>query len=131
MTRLVGMAASLGVTKVRVTGGEPLTRRNVLEFFRQLSLIESIRDIGISTNGTLLAKTVDPGRTVAESLAQLRVKNLNVSLDTLDRETYAMITGRDALPQTLAGLEPGKPSVLTQIPLNRHLLPLHTHRLLQ
>src|ERR1700730_4093822 len=84
MTRLVQIAASLGVTKIRVTGGEPLTRRNVLDLFRQLSLIESITDIGISTNGTLLAKTVDAGRTMAESLAQLRVKNLNVSLDTLD-----------------------------------------------
>jgi cyclic pyranopterin phosphate synthase len=122
MTRLVGIAASLGVTKIRVTGGEPLTRRNVLEFFRQLSLIESIRDIGISTNGTLLAKTVDPGRTVAESLAQLRVKNLNVSLDTLDRETYAMITGRDALPETLAGLEAGKRAGFTQIRLNSVLI---------
>ncbi len=101
MTRLVGIAAGLGVTKIRVTGGEPLTRRNVLEFFRQLSLIESIRDIGISTNGTLLAKPVEPGRNVADTLARLRVKNLNVSLDSLDRETYAMITGRDALPETL------------------------------
>src|SRR5260370_7675040 len=111
MTRLVGIAASLGVTKVRVTGGEPLTRRNVLEFFRQLSLIESIRDIGISTNGTLLAKTVHPGRTVAESLAQLRVKNLNVSLDTLDRQTYPIITSRHALPQTSACLQPRNHSV--------------------
>src|SRR6266436_3737500 len=108
MTRLVGIAASLGVTKIRVTGGEPLTRRNVLEFFRQLSLIESIRDIGISTNGTLLAKPVEPGR--------------NVALDTLDRETYAMITGRDALPQTLAGLEAGKRAGFTQIRLNSVLI---------
>jgi cyclic pyranopterin phosphate synthase len=55
-------------------------------------------------------------------LAQLRVKNLNVSLDTLDRETYAMITGRDALPETLAGLEAGKRAGFTQIRLNSVLI---------
>jgi GTP 3',8-cyclase len=122
MTRLVRIAASLGVTKIRVTGGEPLTRRNVLEFFRQLSLIESITEIGISTNGTLLAKRAETGRTVAESLAQLRVKHLNVSLDTLDQETYAVITGRDALPETLQGLEAGKRAGFAQIRLNSVLI---------
>jgi cyclic pyranopterin phosphate synthase len=118
MTRLVRVASGLGVTKIRVTGGEPLTRRNVLEFFRQLSLIETIRDIGISTNGTLLAKRTEAGHTVAESLAQLRVKHLNVSLDTLNREIYATITGRDALPETLQGLEAGKRAGFAQIRLN-------------
>src|SRR3984957_14191327 len=122
MTRLVQIAASLGVTKIRVTGGEPLTRRNALEFFRQLSFVESITDIGISTNGTLLAKRVETGHTVAESLAQLRVKHLNVSLDTLDQETYALITGRDALPETLQGLEAGKRAGFAQIRLNSVLI---------
>lgn len=122
ITRLVQIAASLGVTKVRVTGGEPLTRRNVLGLFQQLSLIESITDIGISTNGTLLANRVETGLTVAESLAQLGVKHLNVSLDTLDRETYATITGRDALPETLQGLEAGKRAGFAQIRLNSVLI---------
>jgi GTP 3',8-cyclase len=122
MTRLVQIAAGLGVTKIRVTGGEPLTRRNVLEFFRQLSLIESINEIGISTNGTLLAKRTETGLTVAESLARLRVKHLNVSLDTLDQETYATITGRDALPETLRGLEAGKRAGFAQIRLNSVLI---------
>ncbi len=122
MTRLVQIAAGLGVTKIRVTGGEPLTRRNVLEFFRQLSLIESIKEIGISTNGTLLAKRTETGLTVAESLARLRVKHLNVSLDTLDQETYAAITGRDALPETLRGLEAGKSAGFAQIRLNSVLI---------
>ena len=122
MTRLVQIAASLGVTKIRVTGGEPLTRRNVLEFFRELSLVESITDIGISTNGTLLAKRAQTGLTVAESLAQLRVKHLNVSLDTLDQETYATITGRDALLETLKGLDAGKRAGFAQIRLNTVLI---------
>ena len=122
MTRLARIASDLGVTKIRVTGGEPLTRRNVLEFFRQLNTLEKIRDIGISTNGTLLAKLTESGQSVAERLAQLRVKNLNVSLDTLDRETYASITGRDALPETLQGLEAGKRAGFFQIRLNTVLI---------
>jgi cyclic pyranopterin phosphate synthase len=122
MTRLVRIAASLGVTKIRVTGGEPLTRKNVLEFFRQLSLIETIRDIGISTNGTLLTKRTETGQSVAQHLAELRVKNLNVSLDSLDPEIYAAITGRDALADTLQGLEAGKRAGFAKIRLNSVLI---------
>src|SRR5215210_5174974 len=63
--RLVRIAARLGVRKVRVTGGEPLTRRDVLWFCRELALVRGIDDIGLSTNGTLLARVVagigDPG----------------------------------------------------------------------
>ena len=118
MTRLVRIAATLGVTKIRVTGGEPLTRKNVLEFFRELSQLEAIRDIGISTNGTLLAKRIENGPTIAEHLTRFRVKNLNVSLDSLDPEIYAAITGRDALAETLQGLEAGQRAGLTQIRLN-------------
>jgi GTP 3',8-cyclase len=118
MTRLVRIGADLGVSKVRVTGGEPLTRRGILEFFRQLSRIEKIRDIGISTNGTLLAKRTETGKTIAEGLAGLRVKNVNVSLDSLERDVYAAITGRDALPETLAGLKSAQQAGFTQIRLN-------------
>jgi cyclic pyranopterin phosphate synthase len=122
MTRLVRIAADLGVSKVRVTGGEPLTRRGVLEFFRQLSGIERIREIGISTNGTLLAKQTDTGRPMAQQLAELRVKNVNVSLDSLDRQVYAAITGRDALPETLAGLRAAQSAGFVQIRLNAVLI---------
>jgi GTP 3',8-cyclase len=118
MTRLVRIGADLGVSKVRVTGGEPLTRRGILQFFRQLSRIERIRDIGISTNGTLLAKRTENGKTIAEELADLRVKNVNVSLDSLDRDVYAAVTGRDALPETLAGLRSAQQAGFTQIRLN-------------
>jgi GTP 3',8-cyclase len=118
MIRLVRIGADLGVSKVRVTGGEPLTRRGILEFFRQLSQIEKIRDIGISTNGTLLAKRTETGKTIAAELAALRVKNVNVSLDSLDRDVYAAITGRDALPETLIGLKSAQQAGFTQIRLN-------------
>src|SRR5881275_2834569 len=58
--RLVGVAEGLGVKKVRVTGGEPLTRRGVLQFFEVLATIAGLDDIGISTNGTLLAREAAP-----------------------------------------------------------------------
>src|SRR3954467_8989923 len=65
--RLVRIAAGLGVTKVRITGGEPLTRRDVLGFFQQLPTIAGINDIGISTNGTLLARCSSGGLHAASS----------------------------------------------------------------
>ncbi len=106
MIRIVRVAASLGVTKLRVTGGEPLTRRGVLEFFRQLQAIPTIRDLGVSTNGSLLGKPVldHGGKTMAECLRHYGVRTINVSLDTLDRATYARVTGRDYLPRTLEGI---------------------------
>ena len=65
ITRLVRIASDLGVSKIRITGGEPLTRRDVLKLFQQLSELRGITDIGLSTNGSLLAKPVDGGQTVA------------------------------------------------------------------
>ena len=103
--RLVRIAATLGVSKVRVTGGEPLTRRDVLRFFRELRSVPGIDDIGISTNGTLLARRSADGLTTAQALRSCAVNSVNVSLDTLDREVYAAITGRDFLPQVLEGLD--------------------------
>src|ERR1700722_4238687 len=81
ITRLVGIASELGVTKIRITGGEPLVRQNVLQLFRQLSGLAKITDIGISTNGSLLAKTVENGETVARALVKSRVRTAYISLD--------------------------------------------------
>ena len=106
ITRIVRVAASLGVTKLRVTGGEPLTRRGVLELFRLLREVPAIRDLGVSTNGSLLGRSVPDhgGLTMAECLRTYGVRTVNISLDTLDRAAYARTTGRDFLPQTLAGI---------------------------
>jgi GTP 3',8-cyclase len=122
MQRLVRVASELGVKKIRVTGGEPLTRRNILEFFRQISVLPKIQEIGVSTNGSLLAKEVSPGVTMAQALRQLRVTSLNVSLDTLQAEVYAAITGRDFLNQTLAGLRAAQEAGFTNIRLNTVLI---------
>ena len=107
LARVVRVSASLGVSKLRVTGGEPLTRRDVLRFFDLLAQIRGLRDIGVSTNGSLLAKPVpgQEGRNMAECLRVRGVRTVNISLDTLDRATYARVTGRDYLPQTLAGID--------------------------
>src|ERR1043165_1877604 len=82
--RLVRIATELGVSKVRVTGGEPLTRRDVLHFMRELPKISGLDDIGLSTNGTLLGREVEKGRTMAAALRDAGVKSVNISLDTLD-----------------------------------------------
>ncbi len=97
--RLIRIATELGVSKVRITGGEPLTRRDVLSFFEMLRSVPGINDLGLSTNGTLLARAdCTPACTMAEALRAARVNSVNVSLDTLDREVYAQTTGRDFLP---------------------------------
>ncbi len=137
--RLIRVSARLGVRKVRVTGGEPLTRRDVLPFLQQLGQIAGIDDIGLSTNGTLLARPVagvaDPGRsarghvldqpgsatsatTMATALRSAGVRTVNVSLDTLDRDDYRTTTGRDFLPDALAGIDAASAAGFEMIKLN-------------
>src|SRR5258708_20014502 len=69
--RLVRVASELGVRKVRITGGEPLTRRNILELFRQISILPKIQEIGVSTNGSFLAREVDPADPIAQPFRRL------------------------------------------------------------
>src|SRR5450432_1722960 len=103
--RLIRIAAGLGVKKVRVTGGEPLTRRDVLSFCERLTKIPGIDDVGLSTNGTLLTREAKPGIAMARAMREAGVRTVNISLDTLDREDYRLTTGRDFLPETLAGID--------------------------
>ncbi len=95
--RLIRVAAELGVSKVRVTGGEPLTRRDVINFIQQIPQIAAIKSIGLSTNGTLLAREITPTRTMADALRDAGVQAMNISLDTLDAEVYSQITNEDQL----------------------------------
>ncbi len=112
--RLIRIAAELGVTKIRITGGEPLTRRDVLKFVQQLPAIPGLSDIGVSTNGTLLARGTIAGTTMAQALRNARVNSINISLDTLDRDAYRETTGRDFLPQVLEGIEA---AIAARVPL--------------
>jgi len=122
ITRLVRVASELGVKKIRVTGGEPLVRRDVLTLFQQLGELPKITDIGVSTNGSLLGKPASTGQTVAKSLVRSGVRTANISLDTLNRELYRAITGRDLLTQTLEGIAAAKAAGFALIKLNTVLM---------
>ena len=120
--RLIRIAADLGVSKIRITGGEPLTRRGVVDLVRQISQISGLRDIGLSTNGTLLAHETSPEVTMAAALRDAGVRSVNISLDTLDRHVYSQITGRDMHLQALNGIDSAIAAGFDQIKLNTVLM---------
>jgi cyclic pyranopterin phosphate synthase len=120
--RLIGIAAQLGVSKIRITGGEPLTRRGVLDLVREVPKIPGIRDIGLSTNGTLLARATETGVTMAAAIRNAGVGSVNISLDTLDGHFYAQITGRDFHQAALAGIDAAVDARFGQIKLNTVLM---------
>jgi len=120
--RLIRIAAELGVSKVRVTGGEPLTRRDVINFIQQIPQIAAIKSIGLSTNGTLLAREITPGRTMATALRDAGTQSVNISLDTLDAEVYSQITGRDLHEEVLRGIDAAIAARFDQIKLNTVLM---------
>ena len=120
--RLIRIAADLGVSKVRVTGGEPLTRRDVINFVRQIPEISGIKSIGLSTNGTLLAREITSGKTMAAALRDAGVQSVNISLDTLDRDAYSQITGRNFHEHVLRGIDAAISAGFDQIKLNTVLM---------
>lgn len=97
IVRFVRIAAQLGVTKVRLTGGEPLARKNIVSLFRDLAATEGIRDISLTTNGVFLGDKI-------EELKEAGLKRVNISLDTLKRDRFAYITGVDAFDQVIASI---------------------------
>jgi len=97
ITRLVSILAAMGVGDVRLTGGEPLVRRDLPELVRMLGTIPGVDDLSLTTNGILLDRLARP-------LVEAGLRRVNVSLDSLDHVRFAEITRRDALDQVLAGL---------------------------
>ncbi len=97
LLRISKVAAELGIEKIRVTGGEPLVRKGVTGFLRQLKEIPGITEVAVTTNGLLLKE-------MAAGLRAAGVERLNISLDSLQPETYALITRGGNLAQTLDGL---------------------------
>ena len=122
MLRVVRVGASLGVSKVRVTGGEPLTRRDVVWFLEQLSYLEGIQDVGLSTNAVLLAKRTSEGISYAEAVKRAGVRTVNISLDSLDPATYAETTGRDVLSEAIAGIDAAREAGFEKIKINTVLM---------
>src|SRR5271170_3214081 len=96
--RFVGVAVELGVTKIRVTGGEPLVRKDLPVLIAKLCAIPGVRDVALTTNGVLLSKH-------AQALYDAGLRRLNIHLDTLDRERFLKITRRDDLGKVLDGIQ--------------------------
>ena len=96
--RLVTVLASMGINKVRITGGEPFLRKNLIEFVERLNRIKGIEGIHITTNGVLTTPFIPKFR-------EIGIKSVNLSLDTLDRERFKMITRRDELDKVLKCLD--------------------------
>jgi GTP 3',8-cyclase len=96
--RLVRLLAAMGVRDVRLTGGEPLVRKELWRLVEQLSAIEDVEDLSLTTNGYLLARQVD-------DLVRAGLRRVNVSLDSLSRDRFYQLTRRDSMAQVLEGLE--------------------------
>jgi cyclic pyranopterin phosphate synthase len=111
ITRLIGAFARLGTRRVRLTGGEPLLRRNVTELARRLAAIDGVKDLSMSTNATQLARH-------AQALRAAGVGRINVSLDSLDRACMHRITGRDSHAQIMDGIMAGKDAGFDPIKIN-------------
>src|SRR5207237_9342813 len=98
ITHFVRVAVPLGIDKIRLTGGEPLMRRDLHKLVQMLAPIPGIRDIGLTTNALLLAKH-------AKDLYNAGLRRLNVSLDTLDHGRFRELTRRDGVDDVLAALQ--------------------------
>jgi len=98
ITRISRIAVSIGIEQIRLTGGEPLVRRDVPDLVRQLRQIEGLHSLSLTTNGVLLKQQ-------ARALAEAGLTRINVSLDSLDREKFCQLTRRDQFNQVLEGLE--------------------------
>ncbi|MDA8188642.1 MAG: GTP 3',8-cyclase MoaA [Dehalococcoidales bacterium] len=108
---IVRAAAGLGLSKVRITGGEPLVRLGIVDLVRMLAEIPGIDDLAMTTNGFLLA-------THARALKEAGLRRVNVSLDTLKPDRFARITGAPALKRVIAGIEEAREAGLRPIKIN-------------
>jgi cyclic pyranopterin phosphate synthase len=108
---IVRMMAGLGINKIRLTGGEPTVRPNVVEIVRQIAHVEGIRDIAMTTNAILLPQ-------LAEPLARAGLDRVNISLDTLDPKKFRFITRWGDLDKVLAGVEAAEAAGLQPIKIN-------------
>ena len=115
MILAVEAAASLGFRKLRITGGEPLVKKNILSICSRASAVEGIEEVCLTTNGILLPQ-------MARQLREAGVHRVNISLDTLSREKYAHITRRDNLETALAGIESAIDAGFSRIKINTVLI---------
>jgi cyclic pyranopterin phosphate synthase len=113
--RLVALAVPVGISRVRVTGGEPLVRRGIVDFITSLHTIAGLQDISITTNGVLLEE-------MAEGLIRAGKLRLNISLDSLDRHKFHKITGSDEYDRVWRGIN--RAEELGFSPLKINMVPI-------
>ncbi|WP_053983633.1 GTP 3',8-cyclase MoaA [Niameybacter massiliensis] len=109
--KVVKVAASVGITKVKLTGGEPLLRKDIVALVKGIKEIEGIQQVTLTTNGILLD-------TYGKALVEAGIDAVNISLDTLNRKKYAALTGYDGLSKVLKGIHILKEAGLKKIKLN-------------
>jgi GTP 3',8-cyclase len=111
LLRIATLAAGLGVCKIRITGGEPLVRKGIVDFVRRLSALPERPEITLTTNGLLLAP-------MADDLKEAGLSRVNISLDTLRPERFSEITRRPGLEKVLAALEAADSAGLAPLKIN-------------
>lgn len=109
--RIIRILSSHGVNKIRLTGGEPLIRKGIVSFIRDITALKTITDLSLTTNGSLLA-------VMAKELKAAGLMRVNISLDTVNPERFRQITRGGELAQTLQGLEAALAAGLTPVKLN-------------
>lgn len=120
MSRIGRAFVHYGVSKIRLTGGEPLTRRNVLQLCEDLGQLDGLRDLTITTNGSQLPK-------YAAALKQAGITRINISLDTLQADRFKALTRTGEIEQTLAGIEAALAQGFQRIKLNAVILKNRNH----
>lgn len=108
---VVAVAVPLGMDKMRLTGGEPLVRKDIVELVRMIAEVKGVKDIAITTNGVLLEKFAQP-------LAEAGLHRVNVSLDTMDPEKFNNITRGGDIRKVFAGIEAARLAGLSPIKIN-------------
>jgi len=111
MTHFVRVAAPLGIDKIRLTGGEPLMRRDLPRLVEMIAKISGVKDVGLTTNGLLLADQ-------AQALYDAGLRRINISLDTLDPQRFREVTRRDGLDRVLDGIFAAKKAGFRPIKVN-------------
>ncbi len=115
MVTAVRAAAGLGITKVRITGGEPLVKPNILSICRRVAAVEGITETDLTTNATRLPA-------MAQALREAGIRRVNISLDTLNAERYAFITRRGVLAEALEGIEAALAAGFEKVKINAVLI---------
>ena len=108
---VVDVAVARGITSIRLTGGEPLLRPDIVEIVRRMTSMENAPEVSLTTNAVRLAELAQP-------LADAGLERVNISLDTLDRERFTRMTFRDRLKETLAGIEASLAAGLFPVKIN-------------